>query len=343
MMQVNTVLGKIDSHSLGITSPHEHIFVDITAYYKKPNKAQLRKYSLDVVNLKNLGFIKRNVFKVRDNLILNDPEISIEELLEYKEAGGKTIVDVTNSGMGRNPKSLEYVSRKTGLNIIAGCGFYIEQSHPSFISRASVDQISETIITETIKGINNTGILPGIIGEIGVSEQMTANEEKVIRAAAGAHRESNLSITVHLYPWKGSTALQILDILEQEKVPLKRVIMSHVDCNIELHNHKAVADRGAYIEYDNFGKEYYMDDRLSQNPRDTDRIDTLFQLIIEGYGNKILMATDVCTKIDLHSYGGWGYDHILTNIIPRLKKKGLSNEMINEILVTNPRKALTGE
>ena len=134
MIPVNSVLGKIDIENLGITSPHEHIFVDITAYYEKPNNALFKKYSLEVVNLKNLGFIRRNVFKVKDNLILNNPDVSIEELLEYKKAGGRTIVDVTNSGMGRNPKSLEYVSKKTGLNIIAGCGFYIEQSHPSYIS-----------------------------------------------------------------------------------------------------------------------------------------------------------------------------------------------------------------
>ena len=103
MIQVNTVLGKIDSDRLGITSPHEHIFVDITAYYKKPNNAQLKKYSLEVVNLKNLGFIRRNVFKVRDNLILNDPDVSIEELLEYKKAGGSGLLRAPETGPSFQP------------------------------------------------------------------------------------------------------------------------------------------------------------------------------------------------------------------------------------------------
>lgn len=342
MTKIKTVLGEIPREELGITATHEHVLMNASAYYNTPVDISKKKLSMQKVNLTNLGFIRRNIFDIKDNLILNDVNIAIDEILEFKKAGGKTIIDATCSGLGRDPCSLKIISKKTDINIVIGCGFYIERFHPPYISYNSINEITEEIVSEINEGIKGTDILPGIIGEIGTSEYITKNEEKVLRAAAQAHLKTNLSIIVHPYPW-GSTGMKILDILQQENVPLNRVIMSHVDCSMNLEYQKSIADRGAYIEYDNFGKEYYMDKDLSQNPRDTERIEALSKLISDGFTKNILFSTDVCMKIDLHRYGGWGYDHILSNILPRLRKIGISEETIHEILVVNPRKALTGE
>ena len=61
----------------------------------------------------------------------------------------------------------------------------------------------------------------------------------------------------------------------------------------------------------------------------------------EGYGQKIVIAHDICTKHRLVRYGGHGFGHILENVVPRMRGKGISEEQINAITVANPARVLT--
>ncbi|TET66921.1 MAG: phosphotriesterase-related protein [Candidatus Aminicenantes bacterium] len=343
MAEIRTVRGKISADELGITSTHEHVLADVSVWFKELTEVSRRKVSEQKVNLTNIGILHRNPWVIKDNLVLDDVDLAIEELLEFKKAGGSTIVDATTRYMGRDPLALKAISIQIGLHIIAGCGYYFEENFPPSLSDKTISEIAEGMIKEIEEGIDNTDISPGVIGEVGSSKQITENEEKALRAAARTQLETNLTIIVHPYPWGGTTGMQILDIIEREGVPLNRVIMSHMDCDMNSKYHKAILDRGAYIEFDNFGKEYYLDIELTENPRDTERIEALCQLMSDGYISKILLATDICLKMDLHRYGGWGYDHILTNIVPRLRKIGISKEETHKLLVLNPKRALTGE
>ena len=73
---------------------------------------------------------------------------------------------------------------------------------------------------------------------------------------------------------------------------------------------------------------------------DMERIKNLLKLIENGYIEKILISCDVCFKFRLHKYGGWGYDHILNNIIPFLRHEGINDEQINMLLIENPKRYL---
>ena len=64
------------------------------------------------------------------------------------------------------------------------------------------------------------------------------------------------------------------------------------------------------------------------------------RLIAEGFGDRILLAQDVCSKHRLARYGGHGYDHILKNIVPRMKRTGITEEQLNAMLVDNPKRVL---
>ena len=70
---------------------------------------------------------------------------------------------------------------------------------------------------------------------------------------------------------------------------------------------------------------------------DTDRVKLLKKMIDDGYLAQILLSCDVCLKNLLHKYGGWGYDHLLTNVVPMMEDEGITSEQINTMLVENPK------
>jgi phosphotriesterase-related protein len=64
-------------------------------------------------------------------------------------------------------------------------------------------------------------------------------------------------------------------------------------------------------------------------------------LIDRGFIDQILISQDLCWKHRLRSYGGHGYDHILRNVIPVMRAKGISEDRIHTLLVRNPKRLLT--
>ena len=52
------------------------------------------------------------------NCALDDEDLAIRELRPVASLGGRTVVDPTCRGIGRNPEALVRISRATGLNII---------------------------------------------------------------------------------------------------------------------------------------------------------------------------------------------------------------------------------
>lgn len=336
-----TVLGPISPDRLGITLPHEHILIDLRCWWVDPPEASLKAVACQPVGLSNLGVLRREPFISQDNLMLLDPELALQEVRKFKRAGGSTITDVTNLGIGRDPLVLKGIALETGLNIIMGSGYYIAASHPPEIDRKTVEEIEEEIVQDVTAGTGDTGIRAGIIGEIGTSYPITDNEVKSLRAAARAQKRTGAPLTVHPYPW-AKEGLLILDILEKEGADLGRVVMSHMNPTLyDLDYHRAIARRGTYVEYDLMGMEFYGDSSGLSTPRDTESVAAIRRLISDGHLGRILMSHDVCLKMQLTAYGGWGYAHILNHIVPMMKKEGVTDEQIHTLLVENPRRVLT--
>lgn len=346
-MSVMTVQGKLDADRLGIVSPHEHVLIDIRNQFTPFASASRRALSEERVSLSNLDVLSRNPYAVRDNLVLDDVAVAEQELLRFKRAGGDTVVDATSIGIGRDPEALLGISRATGVNIIAGCGYYTADTHPAGMDEKTVAQIRDEILTELTVGMDGTRIKAGVIGEIGTSAEILPGEHKNLLAAAEAQRETGVGVIVHTYPWS-RCGLTAVSTLTGEGVPPHKVSINHVDVEIDLDYCKRLCDAGAFIEFDNFGKEYFIDRRDrgfagGVFARDIERVRAVKALVDAGYLSNLLLACDVCLKTGLHRYGGWGYDHVLAHIVPMLLDEGLTDPQIDVLLRENPRRFLDAQ
>lgn len=101
---------------------------------------------------------------------------------------------------------------------------------------------------------------------------------------------------------------------------------------------RAIADRGAFLEYDMIGMDYFYADQQAQCPYDEDNARAIRALIDDGYINKILMSQDVFLKMMLTHYGGFGYAYILRHFVPRLHRHGVSPEQVSIMLESNPKR-----
>jgi len=346
-----TVLGPIEPDRVGLTMMHEHVFIDLVATFLPPQEASLRHYEFEKVDISFLWLLRRMPMSLcRDNALLSDEATAIRELEQFTREGGNTIVDCTIPGIGRDPRALKRVARATGLNIVQGTGAYVEWTHPAWVESESVDQLAARFAREVTDGIDDTGVRAGIIGEIGTSGvargsrtkvgDFTPAEEKVLRAAGRASNASGAAVSVHLDP-RGQGAFAVCDVLAEEGVPSDRTVMCHMDAHPDLEYHLAIAERGVYVEYDHFGREYYSAHMNRPYTSDTRRIELLAAMLDAGFESRLLLSQDVCLKIDLRSYGGVGYAHIVSELLPDFKRAGVSEHQLAMMLTENPRRVLT--
>ena len=344
-----TVLGPIPSEEAGITLVHEHVFFDHSRSFHYSETATAKGLLNKPVEMSMLGLLRRRpTGTTLDNVILSDQDTAIAELGRFQREGGGLVVDCTVDGLGRDPAALRRVARATGIHVVQGTGFYTERSHPAWVKDWTIDQLAQLFIEHIQVGIDDTGVKAGILGEIGTSlvpgdagptAVMTPAEERVLRAAGRAAVATGVAVSVHV-DVRGKGAVQVIDVLAQEGLPPDRMIMGHMDIPMDLDYHLAVAARGVFLAYDEFGRDYYSDEVGVSRPSDVTRIEYLQSLIRAGYEDQVLLSHDVCLKMDLRRYGGNGYDHILVSVLPMFRRAGLSEGQIAKLLVHNPRRAL---
>jgi len=299
--RIMTVLGPVNSEELGVTLPHEHIIVDL-------------RHSV-------MGF----------DAILDDADLAVEEVRAYKEAGGGTIVEMTNACMGRDIQALKRISLESGVHVVACTGYYTEPYYPREVYELSTDKLADKMVAELTVGIDGTDIKAGIIAEIGTRRDfINPAEERVFRAAARAHLRTGAAISTHTYIEQ--LTQDQLDILEDEGVDLNRVIIGHLGNYRNMDRLRAIAARGAYLQLDHIGFEV--------NQRDHQRAKTIARLIDEGYVSQMLISMDICMKSRLHWFGGTGYDYLLKDFISLLTAEGVGDEALDIITVKNPQRVL---
>ncbi len=314
MAHIMTVLGPISPTDLGFTLPHEHVFIDLTAF-----PGGVTTGGLDAI-----------IDPIRHT------EIMIDELKAFQAVGGQSLVELTCRNMGGDIQGLKRVAEATGLNIIAGCGSYRESYLEHDIYYRPTDELAEELIDEIEHGIGGTDILPGIIGEIGADynhSHLSAKEERCLRAVAKAQRQTGLAVTTHLP--QARIAFEVLNVLAEYDVPADRVIIGHSDVYKDVAYHAALMKKGAYVQYDNIGSDY-------DKPRgETELINLVAALVHQRYAERLLLSHDICCRSHLKYLDGRGYDYLATQFLPKLAEKGVSDEAIHVITVENPRRVLT--
>jgi len=348
--KVQTVLGAIDAGELGVTLHHEHFLVSTAIRFREPDETSLKALALQPVSLENLGWIRYHPQSNLDNLQFLDEELAIEEALRFKRAGGVSVVDMTNIGIGRDPLALARISRATGLNVVMGAGYYTEATVPQEVRTGlTEDKMVDRIVRDITDGVGTTGIRAGIIGEIGTEWPMSDFERMSLRASARAQKETGAPINVHTGT-SPSSPFEIVSVLEAAGADLSRVGISHVDSRIFDHRIAVeLARTGVYLGYDSFSLEGWYERRtvLSEDnplkcdvPNDAGRLNEILALIADGFLDQVLISHDLCMKHRLWKWGGPGYSHILDNVVPLMREKGFTEEQIQGILVENPKRLM---
>ena len=310
MAHVQTVLGPIEPAGLGFTLPHEHTQIALWHIAGRHDYWELTK----------------------------DEPLIVEELGRFMAAGGSGIVDLTQDGVGKDPAWLVQIARSTGLHVVMGCGWYRGTHYPAEanIDRRSVDSLADDMVGEIEGDAAGSAVRPGIIGEIGTDKPwLSAEEERVHRAAARAAKRTGLAITTHAV--MSDVGLAQLKVFEEEGADLSRVVIGHADSYPNLDHYLEIIRRGASVEFDFLGMSFTPQERVGE-PR---HIDLLLELLSRGHADRVLLSQDVCHNSQLVHYGGHGYVYLSNTFLPRLRERGVSDADIEQMTVSNPRRILT--
>lgn len=351
MGKVMTVLGEKDASQLGKTLTHEHIFCDFTTFLLPPQNEAEAAFLEEPVTLENLWSMRVNPYANRDNCVLDDMDMVLREIAIFKKAGGKTITEVSLDGCGRDALRLAEVSSRSGVQIIAGTGHYIYPTHPEIVRQSTSDQLARIYIDEFRHGIAETGVRPGIIGEIGTSSLLHPDEIKVLRGAARAHHDTGLAITIHLDP-AARRGHEVLDILvKEEGVRPDKIILGHldfvlahkdIDWNESLDHILSLANRGCYVEFELCGNTtvYKKEKGSWVLPTDLQRSMAIARLCSQGFSDRVVTSQDIGIKHFLREYGGWGYSHVLTDFQIYLAEAGIEPHIAIRFNEDNPARVL---
>jgi phosphotriesterase-related protein len=315
MSMVQTVLGPVPAEELGLTLMHEHLLIgwpgwqyDVAA--TQPPRAELVR-------------------------------ICTERMLELKSYGVRTLVDPCPMDLGRDVELMVEVARNTGVHIICATGLYKEdQGTPAYFRFRSqfadvTRELAESFVREIKEGIGSTGVKPGVIKAATGAHRITEYEEMVLRAAAQAACATGLPITTHTD--EGTMGREQLDLFAAEGVDLRHVIIGHSCGTADLRYHVDLLDRGCLLGFDRFGLEILQPDRL--------RLAALIGLIGIGFHKQIVLSHDSvwCWRgrplpLPETLMPNWKPTHLFTDILPRLREAGVSEEKIEAMLVGNPRR-----
>jgi phosphotriesterase-related protein len=318
MSTINTVTGSIDSSDLGMTFLHEHICSTSPGFWQAWPE----------------------LFGGREPFI----ERASEALRELKATGGGTFVDVSTMDLGRDVRMLRDISEKSGMPIVACTGHWLDGSRSMQVR--TVEEIAEFFLHEINDGLEGTGIKPGIIKVATAdSAELSEFEEKILRAAARAHRESGLPITTHTGA-KMEVGLRHATILEDEGVDPTRVHIGHSDDSDSFYYLTSLLDRGYWIGFDHLCWE------LFRKPTFVQRVATTVELINRGYAGQLTLSHDYALAISLFSTADQvevfrpmnpdGLQFIFNRFIPALQEAGVTEETVQQIMVENPRKYFEG-
>lgn len=336
--RIQTVLGLIEPAELGVTLPHEHLMSDGTGWFVEPEDSFERAMAYKPVTVDILWWLTYHRFTNLDDMMCMDEDEAVEEIMHFKLAGGNSVVEMSNIGLGRAPKSLVRIARRTGLNIIMGSGYYIDCALPDYMDDLSEDEIVEQIVRDIEEGVGNSGICAGLIGEIGCTWPLSDNERKSLRASARAQKLTGAALNIHPGQHEDS-AMQAVRIVEEAGADLSKTTIDHIDRAVrERDNRIALARTGVYLEYDLFGREGYypLEHRKIDLPNDHARINEIMDLMSLGYTKQLLISQDIWNKTQRRRYGGWGFAHIMDNTLPVMRAKGMTEDDIRTIMVDNP-------
>lgn len=315
MSIVHSVTGEIDSSELGFTLIHEH----------------LRTRSEAVAFQFPRLYDEQHEF-----------QMAYEQVVAAKERGVKTICDPTVYGLGRDIRFIEKVAVEAGIQIIAATGLFTFHYLPTRFQAEDSEYMAEQFVKDIQEGVQNTSIKAGFLKCATDAQGLTPGVEKVIRAVAKAHHQTGVPIMTHSHP-ATETGLMQLNIFEEEGVDPKYILIGHCGDTDDVDYIVKILERGAYAGLDRYGLT-----RLLSTEK---RNEVVLELLDRGYEKQIFLSQDYCCTTDRYKpesvkkaiYPKWSMTYLLDEVIPTLKKEGVSEEQIHTIMVENAENWFSGK
>ena len=300
---IRTLMGDIAPEALGWCQCHEHLFLE-----DGPSR------------------------KVSGSLYMDDYGKSLAELKLYKNAGGASLVDAQPYGCGRMAKELVRASEESGVNIISVTGFHKTEFMVEGILDKGGDALTRIYIDEVTKGMDGLSARAGIVKCAAIQGEMDANADYAMLFEAAAHAAAETGAPVLVHMDTNADAMKLLSYYARFGIDPSRVIICHMDrACADVGVHEAVAEAGAYLEYDTIHRLKYKSDE--------DEIKLIAHMTERGFADKLLVGMDT-TNERLKSYGAaFGLDFILETF-RRMLAEHIGQAVVDTITVANPAKAL---
>lgn len=303
---VMTVKGPVNPSELGFALMHEHLITKPPDWWAEQTP----------------------------DFVLDSIPKALKELADFASVGGETLVEWTAIDYGRNAKALLKIAYRTDVKIVAITGFNRGLFCEEWVRESSEDDLADLMVKDIVEGIDGTSARANLV-KIGTDYNfMRPVEKKIIKAAGQAHQRTGVTVCTHTT--RGTLGLEQIESLEKAGVPPSRVVLAHLDQNPDFGYLRAIAETGAYIEFDGPSKVKYYPDSV--------RIELLRRLIDAGYLTQLVVSGDMGRQSYLRAYGGGpGFTYIPKKFIPRLLKEGFTQREIDKIFIVNPARALAFE
>lgn len=308
MAVVQTVTGPLATEELGVVLMHEHVITRSPGMREDYPESYPREEAAAAC---------------------------VEGLLRLKQAGVDTLVDHTTYDLGRDVELLAEVSAASGVAIVAATGVWVVPQR--YWHQRPATETARLMIGDLEEGVAGTGIRAGVI-KVAVDTAGLAGPgvEPVLRAAAIAHRATGVHISTHTFA-NGRTGLDQQRIFAEEGVDLGRVVIGHCGDSDDLAYLRELLAAGSYLGMDRFGVE----DLLA----DATRMDVVAALCREGYADRLLLSQDASFWNDRTPMAAvhrqrpaWHHRHIVEDVLPGLRERGVDEEQIESMLIANPRR-----
>jgi phosphotriesterase-related protein len=318
MSTVETVRGPVEASELGRTLAHEHILI------------------LEPEALQNWGHAYGRCYWDEEVRVAD----AIARLTEVREAGIRTIIDPTAPGLGRYIPRIQRINESVDLHIVVASGLYAFLALPNFLGYRDVDAITKLFVRELRQGINDTGVKAAFLKCAVEAHGLIGDVPRILAAVAAASVETGAPVMVHTNA-AAHTAFAALETLTAAGVPPARVVVAHMGDSNDVEYLREIAACGAWLGLDRFGIDHF-------NPT-AERIRTLLALLDEGYGDRIHLSHDAACFVDFFTgnpaFANEKPDYLLITrtVVPELLSAGATQPDIDQMMVENPRRFLTGE
>jgi phosphotriesterase-related protein len=311
MSTVQTALGPVATAELGPTLMHEHIVT------RSPGVQENWPHLWD-----------------REAIVA----LAERKLAELHGRGIRTIVDLTTVDLGRDIDLIAAVARRARVHVIVATGVWWMPQR--YFSAHGIEDVAALFVRDITQGIGASGIRAAIIKCATDTAGVTPIIENILRASARAQKATGVPISTHT--WAAGRVGEVQQaIFAQEGVDLRRVIIGHSGDSDDLGYLRGLMERGSTIGMDRFGLEHFL-------PTEQ-RVAVLARLCAEGYAGRMVLSHDANCWSDMLSEEAkrrtrphWHYNHIPDDILPALRKAGVKEDQIEQMLVGNPRAIFEG-